>query len=581
MLCSVFIGGVKLAYFLKQTKLKKGTYLQIYDSFRDKNTKKSKHKSYKAIGYVEDIIASGIKDPIEYYKKEVKKLNNKRTKELIAKKAKKISDDPIKNIGYFLPKAVLKKLDVAHDIRYMNLMRDFNFDIYDLIEDLVCSRMVSPCSKLKTWSEIIPSLYKSRSYSLNQIYEGVEFIGSEYEKIIEIFNHHISKIYGRKTSKVYFDCTNYYFEIDAEFQDKMKGPSKENRTDPIIGMALMLDENQLPICMKMYPGNEIEKPKLHNMLNDLRKRHNITGKTIQVADKGLNCSNNIVSALLNEDGYIFSKSLKQLSAVELEWVLKDDEKYTEVYDKDNKLKFKYRACTDDFEYVVNTANKTKKRVSLREKRVIIWNPKLAEKQTHEIKKLMDKATALTAAKAKKSEFGEASKYVKFTTIDKTSGEIKEDDVIIASINEEKYEKDISLAGYNLLVTSETNMSAMEIYNVYHNLWRIEESFRILKSQLDARPVYLQKRESIYGHFLICYISILLLRILQFNTFKSTIGHNEIMNFIQNFKCLIGENNVINTSSQKIVKNIDDKLNLNLLNYYFSENDIKKLLNLSI
>ena len=570
-----------MAFFLKQTNLKKGTYLQIYDSFRDKETKKTRHKSYKAIGYVDDLIASGIENPIEYYKKEVIKLNSKRKEELDAKKAKKISDDPIKNIGHFLPKAVLNKLGVAHDIRYMNLMHDFNFDIYDLLEDLVCSRMVSPCSKLKTWSEIIPSLYGSHNYSLNQIYEGVEFIGSEYEKFIEVFNHHINKIFGRKTSKVYFDCTNYYFEIDAEFQDKMKGPSKENRTDPIIGMALMLDENQLPIGMKMYPGNESEKPKLRNMINDLRKRNNITGKTIQVADKGLNCSDNIVAALLNKDGYIFSKSVKQLSEIELKWVLKDDEKYTEVYDENNNLKYKYRECIDDFDYTVNTADKTKKKVSLREKRVITWNPKLAEKQRHEIKKLMDKAAALTLARAKKSEYGEASKYVKFTSVDKTSGEVKEDDTIIASLNEEKYEKDLLLAGYNLLVTSETKMSAKEIYNVYHNLWRIEESFKILKSQLDARPVYLQKRESIYGHFLICYIAVLLLRILQFNTFNNEIGHNEILNFIQNFKCLTDEKTAINTSSQKLVKNIDDKLNLNLLNYYLTENELDKLLNLSI
>ena len=112
-------------------------------------------------------------------------------------------------------------------------------------------------------------------------------------------------------------------------------------------------------------------------------------------------------------------------------------------------------------------------------------------------------------------------------------------------------------------------------------WRIEESFKILKSQLDARPVYLQKRESIYGHFLICYIAVLLLRILQFNTFNKELGHNEILNFIQNFKCLIDEKTAINTSSQKLVKNIDDRLNLNLLNYYFTEKDIDKLLNLSI
>ena len=136
---------------------------------------------------------------------------------------------------------------------------------------------------------------------------------------------------------------------------------------------------------------------------------------------------------------------------------------------------------------------------------------------------------------------------------------------------------MKFAGYNLLVTSETKMSAKEVYRVYHNLWRIEESFRILKSQLDARPVYLHKKESIYGHFLICYVAVLLLRLLQFNTFNGEISYNEILNFIQNFKCILDKNAAINIYSLKLVKIIDDRLNLIFSNYFFSDKDIEKML----
>ena len=573
-----------MAYFLKQSKFKKGTYLQIYESFRDPETKAVKHKSFKAIGYLDALIESGIENPIEYYQKEVDALNLDRRKRIELNKIRKVAEDPTKNLGHVLPKGVLNKLGVAKDIRYMNLMRDFSFDIYDIFEDLVCSRMVSPCSKLKTWEEIIPSLYVQHEYSLNQVYEAVEFIGSEYEKFIEVFNHHIAKVYGRKTSKVYFDCTNYYFEIDSEFEDKMKGPSKEKRNDPIIGMALMLDENQIPIGMKMYPGNESEKPKLRNMVKELKDRNQITGKTIQVADKGLNCSENIVSALLNKDGYIFSKSVKQLPKKEMDWVFLDNAKYVEVYEEnesngkpDKVLKYKYRECIDEFEYEVVTKDGKKKKVLLPEKRILTWNPELAKKQKHEIQRLMDKAVMLSSYNAKRSEYGDAAKYVNFVSIDKETGEVSSEDKVVAVINEKKFKDDMKFAGYNLLVTSETKMSAKEVYRVYHNLWRIEESFRILKSQLDARPVYLHKKESIYGHFLICYVAVLLLRLLQFNTFNGEISYNEILNFIQNFKCILDKKTAINISSLKLVKKIDDRLNLNFSNYFFSDKDIEKML----
>ena len=127
------------------------------------------------------------------------------------------------------------------------------------------------------------------------------------------------------TSKTYFDCTNFYFEIDKEDEFRKKGPSKENRRDPIIGLGLLLDANQIPIGMKLYPGNESEKPIIREVIKDLKNRNQITGKTIQVADKGLNCSNNIINAIKNKDGYIFSKSVKQLPEVEQTWVLLDND----------------------------------------------------------------------------------------------------------------------------------------------------------------------------------------------------------------------------------------------------------------
>lgn len=570
-----------MAYFLKKSNLKKGTYLQIYESFRDPVTKTPKNKSFKALGYVDELIAGGIENPIEHFSAEVDKLNKARKKEKAAEKNLKITNSSDKNVGYFLLKAVLNKLKVLDDVKYLNLMRDFEFDVAELLEALIYSRVVSPCSKLKTWKEIIPSLYENFDFSIDQIYEGVEFIGSEYEKIIEAFNKGIKKAYGRKTSKVYFDCTNYYFEIDCEKEDKQKGPSKENRTSPIIGMALMLDENQIPIAMKMYPGNQSEKPLLRNTIADMKKRNCITGKTIQIADKGLNCAENIASAVLAGDGYIFSKSVKQLPDKEKEFIL-TKKGYVNVLDSDGTIKYSYKEFTDDFPYNITDMHGKKKTVMLPEKRIATFNPKLAEKQLFEINKLMDKATNLTKAKAKKSDFGECAKYVDFVSVNKSTGVVSDGDEVIPILNTAKYEKDKILAGYNLLVTSETKMSALEIYSAYHNLWKIEESFHVLKSQLDARPVYLSKQNSIYGHFLVCYLSVVLLRLLELKEFRSELNYNQIIDFISGFRFLPikQKKTIVNIATLDKVQPINDRLNLNLTNYYFSDAQINSLLKFS-
>ena len=489
-----------MAYFLKKSNYKKGTYLQIYESFYDPERKGGAHRSYKALGYVHELQAKGIVDPIAFYQEEVIKLNQELNTAKNANKNRQISDDsPEKLIGYFPLKNINDRLSVKKYIDLMQTATDFRFNVFDMMSSLVYARLVHPCSKAKTYEEVIPKLFDTYDYSLNQLYDGLEYIGCEYEKIIEIYNHQIQQMYSFNTSHTYFDCTNFYFEIDREDDFRRKGPSKENKKEPIIGMGLLLDANQIPIGMKLYPGNESEKPILRNIIDDLKKRNSISGKTIQVADKGLNCAENIVHALKSGDGYIFSKSVKLLPETEVTWVLLDND-YRDITDKNGHLLYRIKECVDDFTYSITDATGKKRKVQLREKRVATFNPKLAEKQTLEIKKQVEKAIALKTAKAKKSEYGDCAKYVTFITTDKKGNET--DGTVKAVLNEDIINKSLKLAGYNLLVSSETRMSAAEIYSAYHNLWRIEESFRIMKSQLDARPVYLQKENTITGHFLI-------------------------------------------------------------------------------
>ena len=164
--------------------------------------------------------------------------------------------------------------------------------------------------------------------------------------------------------------------------------------------------------------------------------------------------------------------------------------------------------------------------------------------------MVDKASDFTTYKQmSKEELGESAKYIKVTNKDSRGKTVKP----VISMNQEKIDEDLRYAGYNLLVTSELNMDPVEIYNTYHNLWKIEESFRITKSYLDARPVYAQKKETIYGHFLICYISLFLLRVLELKCFKGTINAYDLISFIRDFRLVDkGDATYINISKNQAV-----------------------------
>jgi len=566
-----------MSYFLKKTNNKKGTYLQIYESYYDPERKGGAHRSYKPIGYIHQLQAEGIEDPIAFYKDEVQKLNQELKKKKQDEKARQISEEsPEKLLGYFPLKNLCDSLRCKNYIDLMQTATGFRFNIFDMMSALVYARVVHPCSKLKTYIEVIPKLFEKYDFSLDQLYSGLGYIGSEYEKIIEIFNHQVALKYPFDTSHSYFDCTNFYFEIDREDDFRLKGPSKENKKEPIVGMGLLLDANQIPIGMKMYPGNESEKPVIRDIIDDLKQRNHISGRTIQVADKGLNCFENILHALKAGDGYIFSKSVKMLPETEKIWVLLEND-YVDVKNKKGEVLYRIKDCVDDFNYNYTDKDGHRKALKLTEKRVVTFNPKLAEKQKLEINRQVEKAKKLRACEAKKSEYGDSSKYVTFISTDKkgekTTGKVK------VEINEKAIENAKKLAGYNMIVTSEIRMTASEIYAAYHNLWRIEESFRIMKSQLDARPVFMQKQETITGHFLICYLSVLLTRLFQIHVLKNEYGTEEIFDFIRDFRVVkISDRKYINlTRSSSFIKDLTAQTNLPLTSYFLGNEDINKML----
>lgn len=566
-----------MAYFLKKTTNKKGEYLQIYESYHDPSRGYAAHRAYKPIGYVHELNASGIEDPINYYKKEVESLNLQLKLSKQQDKIKLISDEsPERFLGYFPIKNIHDSLGVKGHLNLLQKLYNFDFNVYEVLSSLIYARMIQPCSKQKTFHDVLPKLFEPFDFSLNQLYSTCEFLGTEYEKVIQIYNNFIQKKYAFDTSTTYFDCTNFYFEIDQEDQLRRKGPSKENRKDPIVGMGLLLDANQIPIGMKIFPGNESEQPIFRDVITSLKQSQNIEGRTIRVADKGLNSAQNIVHAREQGDGYIFSKSVKKLPAIEKQWVLLAND-YQEVCDSKGKVLYHIKECIDEFPYTITLENGMKKTIKLKEKRVVTYNPKLAKKQNLEIQRQVEKAKTLRASQAKRDEYGDSAKFVIFESTD-TSGKTTEGKVKV-SLNEKAITEAKILAGYNLIVTSEVKLSAKTIYDTYHNLWRIEESFKIMKSELEARPAFMQRESTIIGHFLICYLSVVMMRLLQFRVLNNKYSSEDIIGFIKNFKTVkVSSNQYINISKYTdFIKDLIKQTGLPLNVYYLNNSQIKEML----
>ena len=587
VLHSTLLLEVHMAYFLRQDKKKKGIYLQMYETHWDKEKKQPRSKSVEAFGYVDELVSDAIPDPVAYYKDYVEKKNKERkaaTDEGTRPRA--FHSQPEKNVGHFLAHSLLNELGVRETIEILASRRRFQFDMYEMIAQLIYARIIYPCSKAKTVSTVFPCLYGGVGISEDQVYDGCSFIGESYKKYIELFNHCYEQHYKRDFGSVFFDCTNYYFEIDLPSGDKQKGPSKENRHDPIIGQALLLDSDLVPLAMQMYPGNESEKPYIRKTIEEMKQRYKVSGRTVQVADKGLNCARNIFAAVKEaNDGYIFSKSIhgRCLSETEKQWVLLENDAnvYTDYKDSEGQVLFRLKSCVDDFKYRFketdpDTGEEVWTEFTVKEKRVVSYNPSLARKQKAEISKMVEKASNYaTYKKIAREDLGDSAKYLRITSKDKDGNKIRP----VAEIDQAKIDEDMRYAGYNLLVTSEVDLEPLQIYNTYHGLWKIEESFRITKSYLEARPVYVQKKETIYGHFLICYLSLFLLRVMEIKCFKNKVNSYDLVNFMRDFRVVDkGDGSYVNISQNQAVnekiKGLTGLTNLDAL--YLTKDEIDNI-----
>ncbi len=607
--------------FLRKSISNGKIYLSFVQGYRDENGK-VKQKTIEKLGYLDDLkkIHS---DPIAHFKEIAKQKSSKEITELVIKNinTKIIDKNTIrKNLGYSILKNIYNELDISTLLNSKQKNLKINYKLNDVFSLLVFSRILYPASKKETYEN--RNIYFDKyNFSEDDMYRALTYLKDYKEEIELLLWNNTKEKYKRDSSKTFYDCTNYYFEIEYNDEDeyelnddnsikldkdgnkiikkksyRKRGPEKNKRPDPIIEMGLLMDASGIPIAYNLFPGNESEKLSLTPEIKRLKNKFKFE-RTVVVADRGLNCSDNIIDIAgtslemsKNKNGYVYGQSVRGADAEFKEWVLKKDEYKTDIIKdeiENEEIKFIHKSriypkkmyITRDDKGLTKSGNKKKQWIEVVQKQMVYFSQKYADKQKHDRDMMIEKAKDLinNPHKYNKATSYGAANYVKNLKFIKSTGEIADTTNLI--FNEEKINEEEKYDGYYSIVTSEEHLSDIEIRNIYRGLARIENTFKVTKSTLESRPVYVWTPEHIEAHFLTCFVSLVILRLLE-EKLERKFSTDKIVNSLKNYTSSNIEHDIyLQNNYDDIIENIDKIYNLNLNKKYRTLTEIKKILNL--
>lgn len=537
--------------YLRKIKRPQGIYLAIQESYYDSSCKHSRTRTIQSLGYLDEL-KKKYDDPIAFFTQKATDMTIEKKKEksvpITINKNEKMNTetDDIRNVGYGILKRIYKDLEIDKFWNWKTRNLSVKFSVDQIFRLLVFSRILDPASKKGTFDNRTFYFEDFKDFSLDDVYHALDIICSNNEALQKWIFDHSEGLYSRDLSVSYFDCTNYYFDIGRSDMDTLdesgnpidkkgnptnakyrkRGPEKNHRPDPIVEMGLLMDRNGIPLAFDLFPGNESEKVHMRPIINRLKNEFSDT-RIIFVADRGLNTSDNIY--YLNgtnkgddnlRDGYVYGQSVRGADALFKEWVLSGGyhtEKITEEDGKEICFIHKSRIHPKELHVSVTKPGQkkpSKKTVRVDQKQMVYYSEKYAKKQRADREVMIQRAKDLIKHPQKYDKVTSAgsSSYVKNIAFDKNTGEIIEGKAL--GLNIEKINEEMKYDGYYSIVTSELHMSDMEMRDVYRGLARIEETFKISKSEFSSRPVYVRTNDHIDAHFTTCFTSLVLIRLLQ-------------------------------------------------------------------
>ena len=420
----------------------------------------------------------------------------------------------------FLDK-LLDELGLEDFFRSYKGFSKIQYDVLNFVRLLVYGRILNPDSKMATLEQnddyYTPLLKNFNKYN---VYDTLDFIYENKEKIIRRMNTSLVKKWHRNPEIIFYDVTNFFFEIEDPDEDVLDeygnviekgfrkiGVSKENRKQPIVQMGLFMDDQGLPISIESFPGNTLDantfKPAISKSIDGLEY-----ARFIMIADRGMCNYQNVFHLLDQNNGYILAKSLLKSTKAEQEWAYSDDGFIQESRD------FKYKSRI--MKRTVKDANGKKRTVT--ENVIVYWSRNFYERDLHENARFLEtlekilknpKGFRITDMQARMLR-----PFFKSDFFNSETGEVIAASKLKALLDKEKLEEFKSHFGYYQIITSEINMPPLEAIEKYHGLTRIEDQFRVMKSDLETRPVYVRTREHIEAHLLICLIALTMIRMIQ-------------------------------------------------------------------
>lgn len=408
-------------------------------------------------------------------------------------------------------------------IKFFQQYRSFNnlsFDLVGFFRLLIYGRILNPASKFATTGQN-DSYYDpvlSEFYKYN-VYDTLDFIYKYRQNIINKMNSSLIKSFGRTTTCIFYDCTNFFYETETPDEDLLDendiviekgmrkyGVCKEERHLPIVQMGMFIDEQGIPISIETFPGNTLDHLTVPNSLKNI---DNLNYKRyIFVGDRGMYRGNNSAYLLNRNNGYIVSKSIEKTNAREKEWIY-DESDYVI---KDENFKYKSRT----FKRTVKVDDTHSQEIT--EKVVVYWSKKFQDKQIAENKSFLEFLEKLendpSNFRITSMQSKSLRKFLKKDCEIEKTGEIINSSEVKLSIDFDKVNKYRENFGYYQIVTSEIEMDDLEIIDKYHGLTRIEDQFRIMKGNLDTRPLFVRSKEHIHAHLLTCMIALTVVRIIQ-------------------------------------------------------------------
>ena len=504
--------------YLRKSKKPNGrTYLTIVQGYRDENGK-NRARTVKSLGYV-DALEAEFGDPVAHFEEECRRMTAEaaRAEAPIAvqftasKKIDKRAEGRVE-LGAAVPSAYLHRdLGIWSFFERKRTARGFSYDPCRILELLVWDRIAHPSSKHAAWQarERFP---RKCGFTADDVYRCLTYLDGNADALVSSMNASLEESRGpRDASCLYYDVTNYYFECEEEDGFRMRGVSKEHRPSPIVQMGLFLDSDGLPLGYELFPGNRNDMTTLLPAMSKAGVRDLPRGeRVVVVADKGLNTSANIAACVLDGNGYIFSQSVRKATKGLKSWVL-DDAGYEESASGSFKIKSR---ISEKAVYVAGEDGK-RRRVMVPVKEVAFWSRDYFERSRRERAKVVEKSRAAVARGDMSSAAAKTSvRYAKDVPVVRETGEAADHNWVI---DEDRIAADEAMDGYYCIVTSEQDMDDREVIDAYRGLWRIEESFRVMKGDFDARPVYCSTESHIRAHFLVCYIALLAMRLMQLDT----------------------------------------------------------------